>query len=192
MYFLNVHGYQGHSGNNVFQMLNACFPDVEIISPQLVNKPSIDFSTLKRIVINKADFGIAFGKSLGGFYVCHLNKMFNMPCICINPSFEPWINNVFENEDLEFLSSHSFETFEFLKNITCLFEMTDERVNHLRAFGKFPFLKETSNYWYSTGSGHDFNVIETDRLIHEQIKRVVNYYQTEFYRYNEFFTDTNC
>jgi len=103
MYFLNVHGYQGHSGNNVFQMLKACFPEVEIISPQLVNKPSIDFSTLKRIIINKADYGIAFGKSLGGFYVCHLNKMFNMPCICINPSFEPWINNVFEDEDLEFL-----------------------------------------------------------------------------------------
>jgi len=41
MYFLNVHGYQGHSGNNVFQMLKACFPEVEIISPQLVNKPSI-------------------------------------------------------------------------------------------------------------------------------------------------------
>ena len=53
MYFLNVHGYQGHSGNNVFQMLKACFPEVEIISPQLVNKPSIDFSTLKRIIINK-------------------------------------------------------------------------------------------------------------------------------------------
>lgn len=146
MYFLNVHGYQGHSGNNVFQMLKACFPEVEIISPQLVNKPSIDFSTLKRIIINKADYGIAFGKSLGGFYVCHLNKILNMPCICINPSFEPWINNIFEDEDLEFLSAYSFETFEFLKNITCLFEMTDERVNHLRAFDKFPFLKETNNY----------------------------------------------
>lgn len=192
MYFLNVHGYQGHSDNNVFRMLKVCFPDVEIISPQLVNKPSIDFSTLKRIIINKADYGIAFGKSLGGFYVCHLNKILNMPCICINPSFEPWINNIFEDEDLEFLSDHSFETFEFLKNITCLFEITDERVNHLRAFDKFPFLKETNNYLYTTGSGHDFDVIKTDKLIQEQIKRVVNYYQTEFCRYNEFFPDTNC
>ena len=86
-----LHGF-GSSGNAFkARLIKRLYPDIPIYSPDLPFEPAKAIALLNTYIGQKIrkDRCLLIGSSLGGFYALHLNAVFNVPAILLNPTVQP-------------------------------------------------------------------------------------------------------
>lgn len=117
---LYIHGFRAKGNGEKATMLRDYFRKERVISPSLKHKPEEDIEDLKTIIKKywiEGEKVIVVGSSLGGFYAYYLSVIFNIPCILINPCFNPWealkgslgVNTLYGSEKI---GDETKETFE--------------------------------------------------------------------------------
>lgn len=92
-YILYLHGF--HSSPNsekakiFIRQINQCFPDVEVIAPQLPCRPE-GLEALLIKLCEQYPFIGAVGSSLGGYLATFLHNKFGFPVIVVNPAVKPY------------------------------------------------------------------------------------------------------
>ena len=162
MKILNIHGLFGKSKNNIYRALLG-YPDLEITSPQLANRPREDYAALRQIALTLGKEAVIIGKSLGGLYAAMLNRELSIPAILINPSFEPWRNNAFDENDSRFLARAMPTDYE-PAFVLCLCSVDDTVVDHAILIRKYKYFGNISKYYFARG-GHDFEFENNDHIV---------------------------
>lgn len=184
-YIINIHGYNGKKENNIYRSLIKMDFDnnIHIMSIQLTNSPINDYNSLLNLIKSLNGPTIITSKSLGSFYGCIFNGYFDIPCICFNPSFNPLINISFNKDDEDFIIKHNYNFFDFNRNITCYISKEDKRIDQVKQFQDFKFLKYTDNIVLSNYN-HDFDGIEYDIDLLNQFKNKILFYFNEIDKFN--------
>ena len=89
---LYIHGFRSRGNGKKTKALQAYFPNEKVISPSLTTNTFKDIQTLKDIIkaaVIKGERIIVIGTSLGGFYAYYLSRAYCIPCVLINPCFNP-------------------------------------------------------------------------------------------------------
>ena len=89
---LYIHGFRSKGNGEKAKALQTYFPDENVISPSLETKPFQDMNYLMELTkfhLKKNERVIVIGTSLGGFYAHYLSRALGIPCVLINPSFNP-------------------------------------------------------------------------------------------------------
>lgn len=88
--FLNIHGFGSSGNNSKAAALTACYPDHELISPDLPPNPQESLSILDKIVADNNNRPLVMqGSSMGGLYALVMHMRHNIPAMLINPALTP-------------------------------------------------------------------------------------------------------
>lgn len=174
---LNISGYNGKSENNICRLVKGMFFDfdVDIVSPILAHKPSIDYPNLLDTMKSIQGPVVITAKSMGAFYAGLLNSSCKAPVICFNPSFNPLKNLSFSDEDARVLSGNDYAGFVLGQSMTCCMSTGDMRIDHLEQIKKYAFLAKSYNVLIG-GYNHDFDGIEEDEYLTHLTKHTIEYY----------------
>jgi uncharacterized protein len=86
-----IHGFRSSGDSSKADIMRSAFPESEIFSPTLSPNPEEAIETLQRIIRENNDDILLVGTSLGGFYALYLSCLFRIPCIAMNPAWQPHV-----------------------------------------------------------------------------------------------------
>jgi predicted esterase YcpF (UPF0227 family) len=180
---LVIHGFNSGPGSKS-ETLKSAFPEFNVYSPQLNNKPIEDINTLQEFLDKNTNVHVV-GTSLGGFYALLLalnnQQRDDISFYLINPSYTPYnsfklkINQTFQNyknntisivdgrfiEELNYLQSEIFSKFKVLSNIYFYFGNEDKIIDH--SFLKKEIYKHRPNNIFESNQDHR----------HEDISKII-------------------
>ena len=185
MNILVIHGFNSAPGSKS-KDLEKAFPNTNVITPQLLNKPLQDIEVLSEIVSSYKNLHIV-GTSLGGFYAMYLMVKFkdreDISFYIINPSYTPYDN--FKTKIGSSFSNYKLGTVytvctEFVEELGVLQKQVHSSpINLPNAYYYFGSKDIILNYskikdrirYYST----PYNILESDQdHRHSDISKVVN------------------
>ncbi len=91
MNIIYIHGFRSSGDSSKADIMRSAFPESEIFSPTLSPNPEEAIETLQRIIRENNDDILLVGTSLGGFYALYLSCLFRIPCIAMNPAWQPHV-----------------------------------------------------------------------------------------------------
>ena len=93
MKIIYLHGYKSNGNSFKSKSLREQFGTDNVESPNLPLDPSGVESTVTDILNKNNDTRFIFiGTSLGGFWANYFAQKYNMPCVLVNPAFEPSVS----------------------------------------------------------------------------------------------------
>lgn len=85
-----IHGFNSTGNTKKALELKKFFNEEEILHPSLPKEPTAAISLLTGLIKNANNPIMLVGSSLGAFYATYLSSIFDLHCILLNPTTEPW------------------------------------------------------------------------------------------------------
>jgi predicted esterase YcpF (UPF0227 family) len=159
---LYIHGYASSGESDKARLLRNYFKNEKIETPTLPVEPFKAIELLKELVskYDKKEI-LLIGSSLGGFYASYLASVYNLHCILINPSTEPW-NTLPQKVDMEYPKEYVEQVIKLGKEqkeasipvlkTTVYLAKNDETIDYTLALKKF----KDCNMIVTEDGGHRF------------------------------------
>ena len=114
---LYIHGFASCGNSNKTKLLSQHFD--KLLAPDIPVDPDEATAFIQKLILAN-DVSLIIGSSLGGFYAAHFAEKFQIKCILLNPSTQPFITLAPYVGTNEFFCSG--EKFEWTKeHVTKLF-----------------------------------------------------------------------
>jgi predicted esterase YcpF (UPF0227 family) len=91
MNIIYIHGFRSSGDSSKAALMRSAFPKSTIFSPTLSPDPEQAITELQRIIHTNKGNVLLVGTSLGGFYALYLSCLFKIPCIALNPAWQPHV-----------------------------------------------------------------------------------------------------
>jgi predicted esterase YcpF (UPF0227 family) len=91
MNIIYIHGFRSSGDSSKAELMRSAFPDAKIFSPTLSPDPELAIAELRQIISNNGGKVLLVGTSLGGFYSLYLSCLLRIPCMAMNPAWQPHV-----------------------------------------------------------------------------------------------------
>lgn len=88
MNIIYIHGFRSSGDSDKARLLQARFPQAQVVSPTLSANPAEAVRQLEEILRGLPGRPLLVGTSLGGFYALYLSSMHGYACCAINPAWQ--------------------------------------------------------------------------------------------------------
>jgi predicted esterase YcpF (UPF0227 family) len=169
---LYLHGFKSCGKSTKSQHLKNYFGD------SIVDAPDLPYAPLEAIayintLLQKREYRLLIGSSLGGFYATHLAETFGLNAVLINPSTQPWSTlepyvgwqerfcdgEIFEFKSIYLEQLKSLVTVDLKREYLVLLQSEDEVLDYQAAHTLYEKKRRVVEY----GGNHRFDNI-TDYL----------------------------
>jgi len=166
-----IHGFGSSSLSKKAQILKERYGR-DIVIPSLPNIPKLAIESLKEIIESLLRFGDVqlIGASLGGYYALHLQTLYNLKAVVINPAVKPHIRlkealpsgiNYYDNSRYDWRDEYLNDLKEMQidwnnQDTLLLIQSGDEVLNYKEAISKL----SKAQLYLEEGGNHSFQGFE--------------------------------
>jgi len=128
-----LHGFSSNGNAFKARLIKRLYPDIPIYSPDLPFEPAKAIALLNTYIEQQIgkDRCLLIGSSLGGYYALHLNAVFNVPAVLLNPTVKPItdIKKRIETENDFDHQLHEGWKNEYIKQMSTLYHKPEDILN---------------------------------------------------------------